>query len=71
MAFVKKSISVEQKTNDTVDKISEAYGIPKSCVFNIAVSRPDKFKKLMSLEKIETKEEKEEKSDKDRFDLFN
>lgn len=60
MAFVKKSISVEEGTDERVTAISEAYGIPKSCVFNIAVSRPEKFQKLMKLEKVETKEEEDD-----------
>ena len=45
--YVKKSYSLEKQTGDLVEKIAEEYGMPKSCVVNIAISRPKKFQKLV------------------------
>lgn len=45
--YVTKSYSLEKKTGDLVEKIADEYGMPKSCVVNIAVSRPEKFQKLI------------------------
>ncbi|MCZ7382289.1 MAG: hypothetical protein O8C64_12055 [Candidatus Methanoperedens sp.] len=57
MGYEKRSFSLEEKTARTVDKIANDFGIPKSCVVNIAVSKPQQFKKLAEVSGADLGEE--------------
>jgi hypothetical protein len=67
--YVKKSYSLEKGTGALIDEIADEYGMPKSCVVNIAVSRPEKFKKLLRTTDAGAKVEALKK-EPDLFDQF-
>jgi len=68
--YVKKSYSLEKGTGALIDEIANEYGMPKSCVVNIAVSRPEKFKKLLRTTDAGAKVEAMKKEEPDIFDQF-
>lgn len=45
--YVNKSFSIEKSTEELVERVADEYGMPRSCVVNIALSRPAKFQKLI------------------------
>lgn len=61
--YTKMSVSVENGTADRIDEIASEFGIPKSCVINIAVSRPDKFKRLVKAVDKEIQDSEVEKQE--------
>lgn len=48
VVYRKATVSISEGVSDTVDRLSEEFGVPKSCVFNIAVEKPEAYKKLLA-----------------------
>ncbi len=57
MGYNKKNVSLSEETDERVKKVADYYGMPQSCVLNIAVSKPEAYKKLTKVAGVETAED--------------